>query len=195
MINRPLTIAAQTAFAIIFLGEGWNDAAAQHLRDPQLAPLPEAVSSLPLTDLLPAPPKAKTQRPSAFVNNLAEVPELMLTEPMPKERDPRKTINALASQITKIAHLNKEKPDGFVELLVAERPDLAGLPFRMGNTCRQSTTQSRYFKKAAALVHGARTSSSTVATEDGRAFLARFTIGCLDDDDSTPGIRRKVEQE
>ena len=156
MINRLLTISAQATFAIFLLGNGWNNAAAQHLPDPQPAP-PQPVSRLPLKELLPAPPKAKAQKPSAFVNVLAEVPELMLTEPMDANRRP---IEAFALQMSRINELNKEKSDRFMEMLVANRPDLVGLPFHMGNSCRLSTTQSRCFKQAVAMVHGVRSTQN-----------------------------------
>jgi hypothetical protein len=106
----------------------------------------------PLKDLLPAPPTAKAQKPSAFVESLADVPELMLSEPIAKGTPNQKAMEAIALQMAKTNHLNKEKSDRFMEALLAERPDLAGLPVQMGGNCRLSTTRSRYFKDAVAMV-------------------------------------------
>jgi hypothetical protein len=106
----------------------------------------------PLKDLLPTPPAAKAQKPSAFVDALADVPELMLSEPIAKGTPNQKAMEAIALQIAKTNHLNKEKSDRFMEALLAERADLAGLPFQMGGDCRLSTTRSRYFKDAVTMV-------------------------------------------
>ena len=106
----------------------------------------------PLKELLPKAPKAKDSIPSAFVDSLEEVPELMLSEPFAKGMANQKAIEAIAFQIAKVNHLNKEKSDRFMEALLADRPDLAGLPFQMGGACRLSTTRSRYFKDAVGLV-------------------------------------------
>lgn len=86
----------------------------------------------PLKELLPKAPKAKDSIPSAFVDSLEEVPELMLSEPFAKGMANQKAIEAIAFQIAKVNHLNKEKSDRFMEALLADRPDLAGLPFQMG---------------------------------------------------------------
>jgi hypothetical protein len=109
----------------------------------------------PLKILLPAPPKAKLQKPSAFVESLADVPELMLSEPVAKGTSKDEAMKTIALQLAKVNHLNKEKSDRFMEALVAERDDLAGLPFEMGGNCRQSTIRRRYFKEAVAMVRNA----------------------------------------
>jgi hypothetical protein len=109
-------------------------------------------SKTPLKILLPTPPKATLQKPSAFVESLANVPELMLSAPIAKGTPPDKAMETIALQIAKVNHLNKEKSDRFMEALVAERADLTGLPFEMGGKCRLSTTRSRYFKEAVSLI-------------------------------------------
>jgi len=119
----------------------------------------------PLEDLLPVPPKAMAQTPSAFVDDLAEVPELMLTELLAAGRDNnhRKMIEAMAVQIAKMRQLNIKKPDAFLEALLMVRPDLAGLPFQMGSDCRLSQTRSRYLQAAVAIVHNARNRAEATA--------------------------------
>jgi hypothetical protein len=143
---------------------GYGVFAQQPAATPELAPaVPREVPlnikidpKTPIKDLLPAPPKARKQTPSAFVEELADVPELMLTEPIAPRPDARQTVEAVALQIARVNQLNKQKPDGLVAWMANQRPDLAGLPFQMGNDCRQSRTRSRYFKQAVSMVHGAR---------------------------------------
>lgn len=51
----------------------------------------------------------------------------------------------IAYTLAKINHLNKKERDYFVKLLQEHRPDLAGLPFAMGDACRMSKGVSRQF--------------------------------------------------
>ncbi len=121
----------------------------------------------PLKELLPSQPKVKAQKASAFVGDLADVPEVMLAEPLPstppkKEAETlvHEDIKAIAHQIAKINHLNKEKADRFIEALLANRLDLAGLPFQMGDTCRlPSPGAAGTSAKRFALVHNTRAQS------------------------------------
>jgi hypothetical protein len=158
VINRLLRTYPHAALAMILLGDGWNHAAAQRPPDALLAPPLPQISSTPVKGMLPPPPKARAQKTSAFVDSLAEVPELTLTDPIVGSLN---GIEAFASQIAGIHALTKEKSDRFVEKILAERADLAGLPFQMGNSCRLSEMQSRCFKQAVALVHGARNAHNT----------------------------------
>jgi hypothetical protein len=112
--------------------------------------------NMPLNELLPTPPNAKSEKASAFVDALDKVPEIALAEPIGKNMPSQQAIEAMAWQIAKINHLNKEKSERFMEALLASRPDLVGLPIQMGNDCRQSMIHSRYFKQAATMVHAAR---------------------------------------
>jgi hypothetical protein len=175
----------------------------------------------PVKELLPTPPQVKAQKPSAFVDSLADVPELMLAQPLPNAPQPptgvellvQEEVKAIAHQIAKINHLNKEKSDRFMELLLAERPDLAGLPVQMGDQCRLSSVRSQHFSRAVAMVHGARTTNAVrnvafpgggqpgggfvqaqvvatsipvmISTEaNGSAFLLQFLQSCIASDDA-----------
>ena len=44
----------------------------------------------------------------------------------------------VAQQLAKINHMNAKKTDAFMAALLENRPDLAGLPFAMGDDCRTS---------------------------------------------------------
>jgi len=186
IVTNPLTkwyIPRIAVLAAVLLGAGWFAVVAR-TPAPNAPPALSQIAAVPpmpglqvplnitidpkapLKDLLPAVPKARKQKPSAFVEDLADVPELMLTEPMAKGQTPRKTIEALALQIAKINQLNKEKRDRLVEWMANERPDLAGLPFQMGNECRQSRTRGRFFKKAVSMVHNSRNTERQIAVAD-----------------------------
>jgi hypothetical protein len=59
-------------------------------------------------------------------------------------------------------HLNRKEKDGYLKALLSSRPDLAGLPFALGDACRTRGARARAFKKAAEAVRG----------EKGAALLA-----------------------
>lgn len=66
-----------------------------------------------------------------------------------------KEMSAAAHQIAKINHLNAKKTDAFMVALLEARPDLAGMPFNMGDACRTSGKKLEHFNAAALLVHQA----------------------------------------
>lgn len=121
---------------------------------------------IPLRDLLPPAPKAVAPEPSAG-NDLAGVPEVQLEEtlivktlkPDKKLSDAenskreialeaaiRKSMLRTAHQIAKINYLNLKKRDSFMDALLENRPDLAGLPFVMGDACRLQKSERADFK-------------------------------------------------
>src|SRR5207248_970465 len=51
-------------------------------------------------------------------------------------------------------HLNGKEEDGFLKALLRSRPDLSGVPFRMGNACRTEGERRAAFKEAAERVRG-----------------------------------------
>ena len=65
---------------------------------------------------------------------LAQVPEVVLDDDQPA-KDAEAARNRLAEQARVIAKQVAKDPDAFVRELVGKRPDLAGLPFRMGQGC------------------------------------------------------------
>jgi hypothetical protein len=88
-------------------------------------------------------------------NDLARVPEVEFEAPPAKDLAGTEATRRIAHQIAKVNHLNDKKADGFVEALRGERPDLAGLPFAMGDACRTKGERSRQFALAVAAVRRA----------------------------------------
>ena len=129
---------------------------------------------IPLRDLLPPAPKAVAPGPLAG-NDLAAVPEVQFEEPVvinnvkpvkklsAEEAAKRQTALAAvtrknmlrnAHQIAKINYLNLKKRDFFMEALLENRPDLAGLPFVMGDACRLQKGERPDFKCEMNLIRG-----------------------------------------
>ena len=126
----------------------------------------------PLKDLLPVPPKASGPGGPVLVNDLTKVPEVHFQEPQrvhaarPTFADSNKPtkeelvvgqkfqaevdklLERNANQIANINFLNLNKTDRFMELLIANRPDLAGLSFVMGDACRMDAERGKLFQVA-----------------------------------------------
>lgn len=112
-------------------------------------PLPRIASTSPAAELLPAPPPAN-RAPIYLGDDLSCVPELML------EAAPQLTTDQWKNRKAQVAaaalHLNMKEEDGFLKALRNSRPDLAGVPFAMGDACRTRGTRARTFKEAAEAV-------------------------------------------
>jgi hypothetical protein len=78
-----------------------------------------------------------------------------------------KAMEATAHVIAKINHLNKKGTDHFLNVLLENRADLAGLPFVMGKACRQSKQGSLAFLGGVNLV---RQAMSPRIPESGKAL-------------------------
>jgi hypothetical protein len=119
---------------------------------PTSAPMPNLKFTIdPKTqtrDLLPVAPKA-TARGPVTTNDLAAVPELAFAE-APTVPDAVKQMSAAAHQIAKINHANAKKTDAFMAAPLESRPDLAGMPFNMGDACRTSGKKLQHFNSAVA---------------------------------------------
>jgi hypothetical protein len=131
--------------------------------------------NMPLQGLLPLPPPWVPSRPPWLVKDLAEVPEVFFQRPLElpiqtaKEhkgnvkgaavaQEPNDALQQsknhiamqlarghIAQTLAKINHLNQQEADRFVKALMESRPDLAGLPFVMGDACRMTKCTSRQF--------------------------------------------------
>lgn len=97
----------------------------------------------PLEKLLPIPPK--NQAKLVLIDKLDQVPEMAFEEPLAKNIQPQQAVTLLGQRIAAIRHLNKTKSDAYMIALVQRRPDLVGLPFVMGEACRQKEDQARHF--------------------------------------------------
>lgn len=133
----------------------------------------------PLRDLLPTPPKARLQKPSAFVDDLSQVPEVTLTEPFGKKPDSRKEMEAIAHQIAKINFLNVSKKDVFLEKLIASRADLQGLPFVLGGACRLTTAYGGFFARAVGDVHSSLQSDLVALRRDAEDDVLRARVAAV----------------
>jgi hypothetical protein len=120
----------------------------------------------PLKDLLPPPPDATAPLPPWLVREWSQVPQVFFQKPAGIERkappQPRsdeeraervkavlKAMDDAAEQtahvIAKINHLNGKGADQFLKALLESRQDLTGLPFVMGDACRQGKSARQAF--------------------------------------------------
>jgi hypothetical protein len=109
----------------------------------------------PLKELLPIPPKAVPIN-KVLGDDLAQVPEVQFQEPsVPRVNDKREkaagaelsALAATAHQIARINFLNRHRTDHFMERLLEQRPDLAGLPFLLGQDCRRAGEERAQLRK------------------------------------------------
>jgi hypothetical protein len=130
----------------------------------------------PVKDLLPVAPEIAVATPPWLVKDLGLVPEVVFQKataikvmPSPEKVTPEeqekafarameerdKATEKVAHLLAKINHLNQKGQDHFPKLLLETRPDLVGLPFVMGDACRQGKDRSRGFVLGVSLVHAA----------------------------------------
>lgn len=110
-------------------------------------------ANTPLKDLLPVPPKAMLAHSPRLIDDISQVPEVAFQEPLAKSPD---ALRQTAHTIAKINHLNHKKSDGFMDALLRSRPDLAGLPMAMGDTCRTKGDRAKFFTQALNVIKQAR---------------------------------------
>ena len=125
-----------------------------------------------LKELLPIPPKAGAVAPR-LIDDISQVPEVAFQEPLAKSPE---ALKLTAHTIAKINHLNRKKTDGFIEALLGERPDLAGLPMAMGDTCRTKGDGTKFFTQALNTIKQARGQGvqSAKAADASRARRLRW---------------------
>ncbi len=102
----------------------------------------------PLKNLLPVPPQNQPTGTLVLDDDLTKVPEILFQEPLAKNIPVQQALKDTAHTIAKINHVNHQKPDAFMEALLGQRPDLAGLPFAMGESCRMKGERGRHFQAA-----------------------------------------------
>jgi hypothetical protein len=157
--NLRVTAAAFLVFLV------WGLAAPPaSAKDKEPAPPPEhyriaIVPKAALKDLLPTPPKDALPSGALIVEDLSRVPEVMLHEPVLVARvkedvrpDLQKATAHTARLTAHINFVNRHKTERFLELLMENRPDLAGLPFAMGDACRLKAGDRKQFKTAVEFV-------------------------------------------
>ncbi|MBN9121367.1 MAG: HEAT repeat domain-containing protein [Planctomycetes bacterium] len=120
-------------------------------------------------DLLPPAPKVNPVR-GPVADDLKAVPEVEFAARPEKSETHDKLANDAAHQIAKINHANAKKTDAFMSALLESRPDLAGMPFAMGDDCRTSGERLKYLTHSMQLVRQA-----LGATQ---VFWQRYTTLC-----------------
>jgi hypothetical protein len=124
----------------------------------------------PLQVLLPTAPKTEAKIAPPFNEDLRLVPEIGFGQPISRKLQIQEAVQQTANIFAKVNHLNKKKKDGFLEALITQRPDLHGLPFRMGDECRTSEAQGRILPFLSATVNDA-----VKAYQSGSVSLDVFT--------------------
>jgi hypothetical protein len=146
---------------------GWSGSSGDQTADDSSdIPLPRIDPELPAAGLLPPPPPA-SKAPVYLGDDLPFVPELML------EAAPRLTTDEWKSRKARAAatalHLNRKEKDGYLKALLSSRPDLAGLPFTLGDACRTRGARAKAFKEAAEAVREQKGAALLAETPGGAA--------------------------
>jgi hypothetical protein len=106
----------------------------------------------PINDLLPKAPQVKKVDGPFLTDDLTEVPEVEFQARSQKGISEEEQAEKVARQLAKINHVNSKKTDAFMTALLAEREDLAGMPFVMGDDCRTSAERTRQFSEAVRII-------------------------------------------
>ncbi len=105
----------------------------------------------PIKELLPPPPDFYDVGPVTS-DDLTKIPEVQLQAPLARDAE---AFRSTAILLARIDHINQIRQDGFLKALIAERPDLTGLPFAMGDACRSDLERSKQFTVAVQTVREA----------------------------------------
>jgi hypothetical protein len=116
------------------------------LEDPNTPRTVSGNAKFRIEDLLPPVPKTAASKPFLAMN-LAEVPEVHFQQPLTKALETADAQLHTAVTIDRVHALNQKKTDAFMEAL-SKRPDLAGLSFAMGDSCRMKPDASQKFLAA-----------------------------------------------
>ena len=110
---------------------------------------------------------------------LADVPEVSFAEHLSHAMPAASAELHFISTIEKIHHVNQKKTDAYIELMREHRPDLAGLPFLLGDACRLKSEISKQFAVETAKIRevqrGLLTINSLVQQSDSMPALALDT--------------------
>jgi hypothetical protein len=107
-----------------------------------------------IEDLLPPVPRVQ-KTVLRLPLDLAEVPEVHFQQPLTKAMNTADGQLHTAVTIDRVHALNQKKTDAFIETLMSKRPELAGLSFAMGDSCRMKEDASRQFVAALDVFHKA----------------------------------------
>ncbi|MDT7817846.1 MAG: hypothetical protein QOJ42_7762, partial [Acidobacteriaceae bacterium] len=116
-------------------------------------------------DLVPPIPRNQP-KPVMFALpvKLTDVPEIHFQQPLTKAMKTEDAQLHTAVTIDSVDFLNRKKFDASIETLMSKRPDLAGLSFAMGDSCRMKPEAGRQFVAALDVFHKAEASVRSSAT-------------------------------
>jgi hypothetical protein len=97
----------------------------------------------PLAKLLPNTPKNAAKVAAPFNEDLRQVAEIGVGEPIARTLKFEESVQQMADIFGRVNYLNGKKRDGFLDALIARRTDLQGVRFRMGAACRTSEVQGK----------------------------------------------------
>jgi hypothetical protein len=166
-----------------------NGFAFQFIPDPYTVP-----AGTPVNKLLPKPPRFKALLGPVLSGNLMDVPEVAFADPLPGKAPAgvswkdhfKHNRDVLLKQIAHMSHLDEKRADGFMEAMLAQRADLSGLPFILGDGCRMEYEQCDFFVRAACAVRDSlQTSNRREVGEDGVKEMWETLRGMYAKEDST----------
>ncbi len=132
----------------------------------------------PVKDLLPVAPKVAPISGPVLTDDLKKVVEVEFQAKPEKVGPEVNLVERTAHQMAKINHMNAKKTDAFMSVLLESRPDLAGMPFAMGDDCRVDGERAKYFTQAVNTVRQALGSGqfpvTTVRSFGGQAGAQGF---------------------
>ncbi len=109
-------------------------------------------ANTPIEKLLPVPPKGGPRIEPLLGDDLTRIPEVSFQAPQAKGVSPEAALKQTIQQMARIRHVNEKKTDRFMEALIGHRPDLAGLPFVLGDACRSKPDRQTAFAAEIELV-------------------------------------------
>jgi hypothetical protein len=135
-----------------------------------------------------AGPTPKKPSANAKTQDLAQIPELLLTEAFAKPINAEAARVLITEGVKNANLLNKTRIDGFVDDLRKNRPDLKGLPFVMGDDCRMAEDRHRSFATAGESVHQAiaHVKSREPSKQTGPVIMDAFQRAYVDIDSGLP---------
>lgn len=190
--------------------------------DAKMPPLPRRIPvkfdpKTPIKDLLPTPPDAAPAPLPWLVKDLSGVPEVGFQKVVRKksalmskdvsdlsldltsgdlakmEKERTESLEAIAQVLARVNHLNKEGTDQFMKVLLRHRPDLAGLPWVMGDGCRTDKESAKLFLMEVSILQGALTrmaeadpKGERTAREQAHKFWEGYKMRLLGDISTSP---------
>ena len=103
-----------------------------------------------------------------FIDDLSQAPELSLHSHVKHDAKPSEALKKLAERTAKVRHVNKNDHDAFIKGLIEHRKDLTGLPFLMGEKCRQTKLKRQRFATSVGAIHALRGQQVTISISQMR---------------------------